>query len=208
MVSEALRMKFRKVGSLQFISHLDLCRTMKTAFVRAGIPIWYTEGFNPHPKMVFALTLSVGTQSECEFMDFRIDQPMSCEEIRDRLNGVVTDEMRVLEVYAQEKKFTEVGWAEYLLTFAGDISSAEGLFDESFVITKKSKSGDKELDALPMIRSHAFAGKTLRAVLAASQDAYLNPEYLASAISARTGIADYDILRTKVLCQDGVTGFR
>ncbi len=63
--------KISKIGRLQFISHLDLARTMRTAIVRAGIPVKYSQGFNPHPRMSFALQLSVGTQSKCEFMELK-----------------------------------------------------------------------------------------------------------------------------------------
>ena len=57
MVPENIRIKFKKTGRLKYISHLDLCRTMQPAMIRAKIPLWYTEGFNPHPKMVFAQPL-------------------------------------------------------------------------------------------------------------------------------------------------------
>ena len=49
-----IRLKFKKTGRLQYISHLDLVRTMHKVIIRAGLPLWYTEGFNPKPKMIFA----------------------------------------------------------------------------------------------------------------------------------------------------------
>ena len=73
-----VRLKFRKVGSLQYISHLDLQRTFMRVIVRACIPAWYTKGFNPHAKLVFSTPLSVGAQSVCEYLDIRIDREMSC----------------------------------------------------------------------------------------------------------------------------------
>ena len=66
-----VRLKFRKVGSLQYISHLDLLRTMQTALRRAKVMMIYSEGFNPHMKITFALPLSIGTESVCEYMDIR-----------------------------------------------------------------------------------------------------------------------------------------
>ena len=94
-----LRVKFKKVGDLQYISHLDLVRTMHKIIVRAGLPLWYTEGFNPKPKMAFAAPLSVGTESLCEFMDLRVTEAISPEEILARLNKNMTDEMQELEAY-------------------------------------------------------------------------------------------------------------
>ena len=56
-----LRVKFFKVGKLQYISHLDLVRTMMKIIVRSKLPLWYTEGFNHKPKIFFAAPLSTGT---------------------------------------------------------------------------------------------------------------------------------------------------
>lgn len=53
-----VRLKFRKVGDLQYISHLDLQRTFNRVIKRSGIPVWYTQGFNPHMKLVFSSPLS------------------------------------------------------------------------------------------------------------------------------------------------------
>lgn len=68
-----VRFRFSKTGSLQYISHLDLQRTFGRVVLRAGIPVWYTKGFNPHPKLVFALPLPVGTESVTEYLDLRVD---------------------------------------------------------------------------------------------------------------------------------------
>ena len=71
---KTVRIRFRKVGDLQYISHLDLQRTFSRILVRAKIPMWYTKGFNPHAKVIFGLPLSVGTESECEFIDLRLER--------------------------------------------------------------------------------------------------------------------------------------
>ncbi|MBR5448630.1 MAG: TIGR03936 family radical SAM-associated protein, partial [Clostridia bacterium] len=97
-----LRVKFKKVGSLQYISHLDLVRTMNKIIVRAGLPLWYTEGFNPKPKMIFAAPLSIGTESLCEFMDLRLIDDIPPEEAMARLNANMTEEMQVIEAYYTE----------------------------------------------------------------------------------------------------------
>ena len=110
-----LRVKFFKKGRLQYISHLDLHRLLNRALVRAGMPIWYTKGFNPHIKLVFSTPLSVGTESVCEYLDIRIDREMSCEEIKDRLNRALTDELCILDAYIVPEKsvFADIIWARY-----------------------------------------------------------------------------------------------
>ena len=94
-----LRVRFTKVGSLQYISHLDLVRTMNKILVRAGLPLWYSSGFNPKPKMVFAAPLSIGTESLTEFMDIRLTHRIPAEKVVECLNKNMTEEMQVTEAY-------------------------------------------------------------------------------------------------------------
>ena len=61
-----VRIWFKKMGMSRYVSHLDLMRAMTRAIRRANLPLWYTEGFNPHPYMTFALPLSLGMESLCE----------------------------------------------------------------------------------------------------------------------------------------------
>ena len=224
-----VRIKFCKVGNLQYISHLDLQRTISRVLVRAVIPMWYTQGFNPHAKVVFGLPLSVGTESECEMIDLRLDRDISPEELRDRLNHELTDEMRVEVAYEPTTKFADIGWAKYEmnLKFAGaDQKTAEQLqklFETSpLTMTKKTKSGEKEVDLIPMIKKIKVTCNPDRpdqihisAILSASGSEYLNPEMLISAAKRECGILsgdpaqeEYTILRTHVYCADGVTEFR
>lgn len=203
MLSEAVRIKFSKVGSLQFISHLDLNRTMKTVMIRAGIPIKYSEGFNPHPKMVFALPLSVGAESITELLDFKITRPMSKAELTERLNNAFPPEMRVLDAYQPDSKFVSIKYAEYELENDEDFS-LEPLEQDEIVLLKRTKSGEKLTDIKPMIHSYKKEGNKLTCVLSASPDQYLNPDYIAKVL----GINDCTILRKRVLLDDGVTEFR
>lgn len=203
MLSSAVRIKFTKVGSLQFISHLDLNRTMKTVMIRAGVPIKYSEGFNPHPKMVFSLPLSVGTESVTEYLDFKITRPMSENELKERLNNAFPPEMRVLSVYEPSTKFNEIKYAEYILENDEDFDTAP-LDAPSIIVMKRTKSGEKETDIKPMIFSYKKEGKILTCVLSASPDQYLNPDYIAKLLN----ITDCTVLRKRVLLADGVTEFR
>ena len=109
-----LRAVFEKSGRAKYISHLDLNRCMLRVFRRSKLPVWYTEGFNPHPYYSFALALSLGFESSCEIMDFNItDDNMSFDEIRDRLNAVMPEGMRIISVAEQVKKITAITKAEY-----------------------------------------------------------------------------------------------
>jgi radical SAM-linked protein len=73
------RLRFRKEGRAQYISHLDQMHTMQRIYIRAGVRIRHTEGFNPHPYMSFLLPLPVGCESGCELMDFDLDESFDLE---------------------------------------------------------------------------------------------------------------------------------
>ena len=226
---KTVRIMFRKVGDLQYISHLDLQRTVSRVLVRAQIPMWYTQGFNPHAKVVFGLPLSVGTESECEFIDLRIDRDISCKEVKNRLNRELTSEMQILEAYEPTTKFQEIGWANYEIEILTPKASAElakrlqALYTGgNLIMTKKTKSGDKEIDIAPMIRrikvifDDEKQGRLhISALLSAGSAEHLNPEMLIKLARTHEGIllednVDelYSILRTKVFCADGEKEFR
>ena len=84
---KTLRVKFEKTGKLQYISHLDLLRTMQTALRRAKVNMIYTEGFNPHMRIAFALPLSIGIESVCEYMDIRTEESVDPNIEYDRIRA-------------------------------------------------------------------------------------------------------------------------
>lgn len=217
-----LRIKFSKTGSLQYISHLDLQRLFGRAAVRAGIPLWYTQGFNPHPKMVFALPLPVGVQSVCEFLDVKIDKVIRECDVADLLNSVLTDELKILEVYEPETKFADIASADYeiiLKTPLADEALASGI--KSFItgggvmMKKHTKSGEKEIDISNMVLSldteYDLESECIivRARCVAGAES-LNPEYIISALKQYEVLPvaslleeSYSIMRLRVLRGDG-----
>ena len=90
---KTLRVRFEKTGKLQYISHLDLLRTMQSALRRAKVDMVYSEGFNPHMKINFALPLSIGIESVCEFMDIKTEGRAACADVKDALAGNLPEDM-------------------------------------------------------------------------------------------------------------------
>ncbi len=222
-----MRLKFVKVGNLQYISHLDLQRTFNRVLVRSGLPIWYTKGFNPHAKLVFSTPLSVGTQSECEFLDIRLDRALSCDVVMEKLNAELTDEMYITEVYMPETKFADIAFCEYRYELSLE-NSSEALAEDiekllttsPLTLTKKTKSGEKDIDIIPLINSVSakyLSDKgtiAISATLSAGSDNFLNPEMLITAMKANLGILSgdpsnewYSITRIRSLKAD-MTDFR
>ena len=220
-----IRAKFYKIGMLQYISHLDLVRTMTRILVRSGIPAWYSQGFNPRLKLTFGMPLSIGTQSECEFFDIRLTAPMSPDEIKSRINRALTDELQVTDVYLSDLKFSEIAWAEYEIKMTSPKLSADtaqaltALCTNPLIITKHGKAGDREVDIAPNIslRSCHFeeGSLTLRALLSADSANYVNPEYLMDAAESQLGLKFedpfheyYTMIRKEVYRADKTTIFR
>ncbi len=216
-----IRIKFSKCGDLVYISHLDLVRTMTRAVIRARIPVKYTEGFNPIPKLVFSTPLSIGCASVCEYLDIKIDREMSCEEIKRALSLQFPGDMQVLAVYEPSSKFSEALYSGYSIEIFDpsiDRSSVDKLNSvfsaNELLIIKRSKSGDKEVNILPYIFSYdikANDGRLLfNTVLSASSADYLNPEYVVNIIydaldlskDDYTAETRYSITRTELYTQN------
>lgn len=205
MVQGKIRLKFKKTGKLRFISHLDLVRTMKGAFLRAKVPIYYSEGFNPHPKMVFSLPLSLGCESVCEFMDIKLNYPMDEDELISALNRQFTGDLEFTQVYPCKGDFNDIGWALYDIKILDDVDleKLKNAFKNPLIITKKSKKGMIQVDLQPNIKNCKIvkigSEINIKTLLSARQDAYVNPEHLVNALSeAVGGIEDYYITRLAV----------
>ena len=210
-----VRIKFCKIGNLQFISHLDLQRTFHRVLVRAGIPMWYTKGFNPHAKLVFGVPLSVGTESMCEMADLRIERQISLEDIKAQLNNCLTDEMYILDAYYPTTKFADIAYSDYTITINSPkiTKESEGkvamLFSAPVMMLKKSKSGEKEVDITTFIKKLSVNAQdgslTINTVLSAGSTENLNPEYIITSIknsldifSADPKCESYRIMRNRV----------
>ena len=236
MLSEPkyIRFKFRKVGNLQFISHLDLQKAMAKVLVRAKAPLWYSKGFNPHPKLIFALPLSVGAQSECEYLDVRVERAMPPLELMEHINDELTEELRFLDAYYAQTKLEDIYWAEYdfeIVTEGADENLAREiekiLTAEQVIILKKAKDKYKniffkEQDIAPYVRDVSVGFEDgavkINAKLSASINQthpHINPETIVTMLKEKLGILSgdvtreqYDIIRTRIYFEDGATDFR
>jgi radical SAM-linked protein len=92
-----VRARFLKGEEVKFISHLDLAHSMERAARRARLPLAFSEGFHPMPKISFAAPLAVGTTSESEFVDIDLSEVLTHEEVSQRLNGVFPKGLAITE---------------------------------------------------------------------------------------------------------------
>ncbi len=190
------RLLFAKEGRACYISHLDLMAAFQRAFLRAGIEIWQTQGFNRHAYVSIALPLSVGYSSRCEILEFQLEGHMPYSEIVSRLNSALPEGIRVLDCYEAQIPLKKIQYLDWTVVLEYDngvpAEAGEGLGDllsrESFLIQKKSKKakrGYTELDIIPMIQSWTVeqgeGALTWNAVIKA-QNPGLNPSLVVDAL--------------------------
>ena len=153
-----VRIKFSKEGPVKFIGHLDIMRYFQKAIRRADIDIAYSMGFNPHQIMSFASPLSVGHESSGEYFDIELNSMTDTDDIKNRLNEVMTDGIKIIKVAALDEgegnAMASVAAADYLVRFCDKLTLPddfkEKLTDyyeqEHIYVTKKTKKSEKEID--------------------------------------------------------------
>lgn len=188
------RVKFERGEEIRFISHLDMQRMVQRIMRRAQIPMKYSEGFNPHPKLAFAMALAVGMTSKCEYFDVELESPMEPEEMVERLNLKAPAGFKAVRAMVTEEKLPSLTSMveESAYTIKGEALSGEKgqkildnvkelLEKESILQRKRNKKGKYvEREIRPLIRQleGSIAGKevTLKARLASGSRQNLRPE--------------------------------
>jgi radical SAM-linked protein len=97
-VAQRLVIRYAKRGRMRFASHRDIARTVERGVRKAGLPIAYSAGFSPHPKISYAGAAPTGTASEAEYLEIALTGACSAPEVRDRLDAALPDGIDVIEV--------------------------------------------------------------------------------------------------------------
>lgn len=157
-----VRLRFSKTDRCKYISHLDINRCMSRALTRAKIPLWYTEGFNPHPYMSFSLPLSLGIESFVESMDIRIIGDITNDEIKKKMNEILPDGIRILEVYDDFRQDKDIAYSDYVfrIQFKDNETAMQKinnvLKSDEIIAERKVKKGKrkifKETNLKPLIQ--------------------------------------------------------
>ena len=185
------RLAFSKADTAKFISHLDLMRTFQRSFLRAGIAIKHTEGFNPHAFVSIPLPLSVGFSSGCEVLECQV-----LDQVPAKMNAALPAGITVQRCYEAVRPVKELCYVNYIVTldyesgapFGAETAIRDLLARESLVVakrSKKAKSGQVEVDLIPLIARSTVEERRdtigLDLVIRA-QNPGLNPELVVSAI--------------------------
>lgn len=202
-----IRIYFAKKGRLKFVSHLDMTRFMARIITKSKISIWYTEGFNQHIYMNFALPLSLGYEGLYEIMDFRlIDDNYSIEDCLESLKKVSPPDIEFLKIRENFAPMKEIAFAEYIMDFEtlsdeAALKLSEFLKRESIICSKKGKKGKiREIDIAPKIKSFNIENNSLKLILTAGNENTLNPSLVLDAFFEACEIPQifYTVKRTMV----------
>jgi radical SAM-linked protein len=182
-----LRLTFTKTDSLKYIGHLDLHRTLERTLRRAGLPLAYSQGFNPQPKMNLAEALPLGITSECEVMDVWMETRIDLEQAKAELNRAAPPGMQILSLNEVDERLpplqTQVVAAEYCVTLDApppDLESrAQNLLNQESIARERR---GKHYDLRPLIESLSVEGNVLMMKLSARDGATGRPDEVLRAL--------------------------
>lgn len=200
-----------------FISHLDLVRTMQRAVKRSGLPVWYTQGFNPRIYLNFPLALSLGVVGRKEYMDFAVTEEVDFEKAKEVLYRSMPEGLKILGVDKPVHENKEIAFAEYIIKFTGGAAAEEMLAAlekmmsaETIEVDKHSKSkGTVKIDIKPHINivgtDTAADVLTVTVRLPAGLSLNINSNVFSEAYSSFSGIDFKNIYaeRTNILLSNG-----
>ncbi len=199
---KSVRVFYKKSGRMKFVSHLDMNRFMIRMVRMSGIPVWYSEGFNPHPYITFALPLSLGFNSSYEVMDIRLnDDGYPLESVYNNLKKLMPKGIDIFKVENPCMKAGEVAFAEFKVEF-DDISLYKDniikfLSSEKIDAEKKTKKGAVRIINLKeYIREFKIEDNSLILVLSAGSN-NLNPKLILDTFCSKmsSSLPAYSITR-------------
>jgi radical SAM-linked protein len=153
-----IRITFIKQGPLRYTGHLDLHKLWERAARRAQLPLAYSQGFHPQPKMNMAAALPLGFSSRCEMMDLRLEHDIVLEDLAARLNSTLPPGLQVVGVEQVDERApalqTQVEAAEHEVTMTegavpSDLQGRVDAVRESTSLPRERRS--KMYDLRPLI---------------------------------------------------------
>ena len=190
---------FEKGERIRHIGHLDIQRSVQRGLRRSGLPVAYSNGFNPHILITFASALSTGACGKREIMDVTMAEEVSPEEFLEKMNHAMPPEMRLSEARALDQKhpalMASLRAAKYDLLIR-DAEQAEQMAAaipammarETVTAMRKTKTALKECDIKPLIYDLKAEGQHILATLTLTEREACKPGMLIEALSREAGI--------------------
>lgn len=198
--------RFGKSARLRFISHLDLQRFFQRALSRSGLPIAYSQGFNPHAVMSFASALALGWTSAYEVLDVKLSEIVERATAESAMRSALPADMPIYELILCDDKLpapmARVVMSEYHITDSGVTEDQINAFltSQSVTAIRKTKSGEREIDIRPLADEVRIENGALFARLMLAEKDTLKPDLLVTTlVGAR--VPQMRIHRLKLLAQ-------
>lgn len=211
-----LIIKYSRHGAVKYTSHLDMQRAFGRAVRRAGIDAEYSQGFNPHLVMSFASPLSVGYETEGDYLELSVADGTDPRETLEALNSVLPPELRILHIHpasTNKKLMAQNESAAYRVKIH---FKNEADYDKIKTAVEKLCASEswlaqdrrgREVDIRPLVLEARLEGDALVLLLKNGSDGALNPAVAAKAILEEAGAdAEYDICRLE--CYTMIDGKR
>lgn len=190
--------RFGKRPRLRFISHLDLQRFFQRALNRTGLPVAFTQGFNPHPILSFGSALALGWTSEYEILDFKLSVPMGRKRTEEAMRAALPEDLPVLEVKLVDDRhpapMAMVRASDYAISLSGETARATMdavdvfLARERVPAIRKTKSGEREVDIRPLAIALEKTEEGLFARLKLTETDTLKPDLLVRTLAELAGV--------------------
>lgn len=158
-------MEFIKAGNLKYLSHLELIRVLERAARRCKLPLEYSEGYHPHPKLSFGPALALGIASTNEYCDMQLRQEAEPESLRDSLNRVLPESLRITAIGRLREPVIPlnslINRATYRIELAVTPQSLAGVKEDlaaiisqpELVIERSTKTGQKIVNIRPLLHN-------------------------------------------------------
>ena len=207
-----IRITFTKQGALRYIGHLDLHRLWERAMRRAELPLSYSQGFHPQPKISLAAALPLGFSSRAEVMDVRLNEEIAVEDLSARLKDSLPPDIKVVEVRTVDEKLpalqTQTLSAAYDVHLTEPVAGSElkrrveGLMmSESLIRERRGKSYDlRPLVEMLSVVGMADGTSWLKMTLAAREGATGRPEEVLGVLGIEADTARVE--RTRLIFKE------
>ena len=208
-----LRITFSKTGALRYIGHLDLHTIWERAARRAGLPLSYSNGFHPQPKISLAAALPLGFSSRGEVLDLRLNEELELAQIPGRLQAAMPEGIGILNVERVDDSLpalqTQVLSAEYevRLTEAAEPSGLKRRADEVLASPalpreRRGKSYDLRplIEVLGVESTGGPSGVMIRMRLACREGATGRPEEVLEVLGVSPEMAQVE--RTRLIFRE------
>lgn len=207
------RVKYEVKGHLSFLSHLEMMRLWQRALLRSGLPIAWTQGFNPRPKLSLGPAKGVGIEGLGEYIDMNFKTYLKGLTVIDDLNDVLPPEVRVLKVreLPEGTKLLEavINEAFYQALFPKDALDdlkdrvAAFMEEKHHLFVRHSPKGDKEIDLRAFVNTMEVEGNKLLLSVALGSRGSLRPEELLTALGYWDIIGNIRVQRLGLYIKDG-----